>query len=99
MANKCLFPTCSSSGPLQTFRLQAIRKLLECATEKNDGETYSTIQGILDAQGEEASLELQKVAIVHLLLSTTSRNWQQRRENVILLAVWMNHLEVTGEQI
>ena len=42
------------------FRLQAIRKLLECATERNDGETYSIIQGILDAQGEEASLELHK---------------------------------------
>ena len=60
MTNKCLLPICSSAGPLQTFRLQAIRKLLECATERNDGETYSTIQGFLDAQGEEASLELHK---------------------------------------
>ncbi len=30
---KCLLPTCSKSGQLNTFKLQAVKKLIECAVE------------------------------------------------------------------
>ena len=35
---KCLLPTCSKSGQLNTFKLQAVNKLIECAVERHDCE-------------------------------------------------------------
>ena len=57
---KCLLPTCRRSGPLIIFRVKAVRKLIECTTERHDDETHSKLQAILDSQGEQASVQLHK---------------------------------------
>lgn len=57
---KCLIPTCSRSGQLKTFKLQGVKRLIECATERHDNETRSRVQAILDSQGEQASVEVHK---------------------------------------
>ena len=35
---KCLLPTCNKSGKLNTFKLQAVKKPIECAVERHDYE-------------------------------------------------------------
>ena len=57
---KCLLPTCSKSGQLNTFKLQAVKKLIECAVERHDCEILDKLQGVLDYHGEQASVELHK---------------------------------------
>ena len=57
---KCLLPTCNRSGPLNTFKVQAVKKLIECATEQHDDETCNKMHAILDSQGEQASIKLHK---------------------------------------
>ena len=57
---KCLLSTCSKSGPLNTFKLRAVKKVIECAIERHDDATRSNIQAILDIQGEQASIDLHK---------------------------------------
>ena len=54
---KCLLPTCNRSGPLNTFKVQAV---IECATEQHDDETGNKMQACLDSQGEQASVKLHK---------------------------------------
>ena len=63
MANadgKCLLSTCSKSGPLQTFKLQAVKKIIESSILRHDDETRNRMQAIFDSQGEQASFELHK---------------------------------------
>ena len=57
---KCLLPTCSKSGRLSIFKLQAVKKLIECAVERHDLEIRDKMQGILNSQGEQASVQLHK---------------------------------------
>ncbi len=57
---KCCIPTCFKSGQLKTFKLQGVKRLLECVTERHDNETQSRVQAILDSQGEQASVEVHK---------------------------------------
>ncbi len=51
---KCLLPTCSKSGRLTIFKLQAVKKLIECAVERHDLEIRDKMQDIL------ASVQLHK---------------------------------------
>ena len=44
---RCLLPTCNRSGPLNTFKVQAVKKLIECATERHDDETGNKMQAWL----------------------------------------------------
>ena len=57
---ECLLPKCKKSGPLQQFKLRGVKKLLDCAVERNDDDIRNKIQTILDSQGEDASVELHK---------------------------------------
>jgi len=57
---KCLVPICTKSGQLNTFKLQAVNKLNECAVECHDCEICDKLQGILDSHGELAYVELHK---------------------------------------
>ena len=57
---KCLLPICSKSGQLNTFKLQAVNKLIECAVEHRDCEIRDKLQGVLDSHGKQASVELHK---------------------------------------
>ena len=57
---KCLLPTCSKSGRLTIFKLQAVKKLIECAVERHDLEIRDKMQDILNSQGEQASVQLHK---------------------------------------
>ncbi len=57
---KCLLSTCSKPGPLKTFKLRAVKKVIECAIERHDDATCSKIQAVLDSQGEQASIDLHK---------------------------------------
>ena len=57
---KCLLPTCNKSGQLNTFKLQAVKKLIECAVERHDYEIHDKLQGVLDSHGQQASVELHK---------------------------------------
>ena len=54
---KCLLPTCSKSGRLSIFKLQAVKKLIECVVERHDLEIRDKM-GILNSQGEQASVQL-----------------------------------------
>ena len=56
----CLLPTCSKSGQLNTFKLQAVNKLIESATDRHDDATRIRIQAVLDSEGEQATVELHK---------------------------------------
>lgn len=67
---RCLLPSCKSSGSLKTFKIQAVKKLIECAAERGDGETYDNLQTILSSQGEQASVQLHKTCYC----SYTSKN-------------------------
>ena len=62
---KCLLPNCSNSGLLSTFKLQAVKKLIMCATERYDDETRNIMHAILDSQGEQAFVKLLKTVIIH----------------------------------
>ena len=42
------------------FKVQAIKKLIECAIARYDDETRTKVQAVLDSQGEQASVELHK---------------------------------------
>jgi len=60
---KCLLSylaTCSKSGQLTKFKLQAVNKLIQCAAERHDDETRDKLLTILNSQGEHASVELHK---------------------------------------
>ena len=57
---KCLLPTCSSSGTFKVLRLKGVKRLIECAKERNDSETYNILQAILNSQREDVSVELHK---------------------------------------
>lgn len=63
-AGKCLLPNCAfkKSGQLvkTKFKYQAIEKLIQCATERHESDTRLRLQSILDAQGNDASIELHK---------------------------------------
>ena len=49
---KCLLSTCSRSEPLQVLKLQAVRKLIECAIDRQDDEAREKMRAILDSQGD-----------------------------------------------
>ena len=57
---KSLLPTCSKSGQLNTFKLQAVKKPIECAVGRHDCEIHDKLQHVLDSHGEQASVELHK---------------------------------------
>ena len=57
---KCLLSTCSNSGQLQTYKKQGLLKVIECAFQRQDGEMRTTVQAVLDSQGEQASMEMHK---------------------------------------
>lgn len=57
---RCLLPSCSTSRSLKTFKIQAVKKLIECAVERGDAETCDKLRTILDSQGEQTSIELHK---------------------------------------
>ena len=65
---KCLLSTCNKSGPLQTFKLQAVKKIIESSILRHDDETRNRMQAIFDSQGEQASVELHKklLLLIHL---------------------------------
>lgn len=56
----CFLPSCEKSGPLLTFKVQAVRKLLESATDRNDDEKKTRIQGVVGMEGDDVSLQLHK---------------------------------------
>ncbi len=60
--DRCLLPSCSStsSGSLKTFKIQAFKKLLECAVERGDDETLDKLQTIFNSHGEQATVVLHK---------------------------------------
>ena len=58
---KCLLPTCSRSGSLQRFKLRRVVRLIECATERQDDATRNRIQAMLDAEGEQTSVQINKL--------------------------------------
>ena len=63
---KCSLPTCSSSGPLQTYKKQGILKVIECALQRKDDDMQTRMQTILDSQGEQSLIEMHtKIAIAH----------------------------------
>ena len=43
---KCLLPTCSKSGQLNTFKQQVVNKLIECAVEHHDCEIRDKLQAV-----------------------------------------------------
>jgi len=55
---KCLLPTCTKSGKLNNFKLQAMNKLIECAVGRHDCEISDKLQGVLDSHGELVYVEL-----------------------------------------
>ena len=57
-AGKCSLSSGRASGRLKTFKLQGINRLLECAIERDDHETITRLQKILDSQSEAASAEI-----------------------------------------
>ena len=57
---KCLIPTCNTSVPVQTFKIQAIKKFIECASKRHDDETIKRLQTIVDTHGENSSVTLHK---------------------------------------
>ena len=59
-AGKYLIANCSKSGQLKTIKLQGVKRLIECATERHGNETRSRVQAILDSQEEHTSLEVHK---------------------------------------
>ena len=67
---KCFLPTCSKSGQLKTFKLQAVKKLIECAKERYDDETRNRLQAILESEADKASVEIHK----NSYCSFTSKN-------------------------
>ncbi len=68
---KCLLLTYNKSGHrMNIFKLQAVEKLIECATELHDNETHSRMQAIFNSQGKEASVEIHK----SYYCSSTSKN-------------------------
>ena len=60
LSGRCLLQSCSKSRSLKTFKIQAIKKLIECAVERGGDETSNNLQAILNTQGEQASVELHK---------------------------------------
>ena len=58
---ECLLPICSRSGSLQRFKLRRVVRLIECATERHDDATRNRIQAMLDAEGEQASVQIHKL--------------------------------------
>ena len=60
LTGRCFLPNCGNSGSLKTFKIQAIKKLTECAVERSDDETSDNLRTILNTQGEQASVELHK---------------------------------------
>ena len=58
MSEKCLLSTCTKSGQLRGFKLQGVKRLIECATQRQDNQTLVLLQNNLDSQGEEASVEV-----------------------------------------
>ena len=71
--DRCLLPSCSSSGSLKTFKVQAVKKLLECAVERGDDETLNKLQTILNSHGEH-QLYFIKVVTVPIPQKSMSRN-------------------------
>uniref|UniRef100_UPI00358EDAF7 uncharacterized protein isoform X2 n=1 Tax=Myxine glutinosa TaxID=7769 RepID=UPI00358EDAF7 len=53
---KCLVPTSSRSGPLQTFKLRGVKKVIHLATERDDDKTRNRMQAILDSQEKQVKL-------------------------------------------
>ena len=60
LSSKCLLPSCSNSGSLKTFKIQAVKKLIECSVERGDDKTSAILGAILNTQGDKASVELHK---------------------------------------
>ena len=58
--NRYIPPTCSQSGPIKTFKDEAIKNVIRCAIERHDSVTRSKMQLVLDSQGEHASVQLHK---------------------------------------
>ena len=59
-ADRCILSNCSSSGSLKTFKLQAVKRLIECAVERGDDEIHDKLQTMLNSQGEQASIQVHK---------------------------------------
>lgn len=59
-AAKCILSTCSVTGPLTTFKKPGLLKAIDCAIQRQDEETRSALQSILDTKGDQASVEVHK---------------------------------------
>ena len=57
-ADRCILSNCISSGSLKTFKLQAVKRLIECAVERGDDEIHDKLQTMLNSQGEQASIQV-----------------------------------------
>ena len=52
-ADRCILSHCSSSASLKTFKLQAVKRLIECAVERGDDEIHDKLQTMSNSQGEQ----------------------------------------------
>ena len=50
--------TLSRSGPLQLFKLQAVKKVIECAIDRQDDYAREKMQATIDPQGDQVSVQL-----------------------------------------
>lgn len=58
---KCLLPTYTGFvSPWQPFKVRGVKKLIECATERQDNETCNFMKCIFYSQGEKATFQLHK---------------------------------------
>ena len=74
--DRCLLPSCSStsSGSLKTFKIQAFKKLLECAVERGDDETLDKLRTIFNCHRNRQQLYFIKVVTVPIPRKNMSRS-------------------------
>ena len=78
----CLLPGCHKSGKHDLFKIRGVNKLLECANDRRDIDTYQKMKAILDTRGEQMSVKVHtKVFFLHTPLKNIFRNVQNGREN------------------
>jgi len=56
----CLLPVCNLQGPHHTFRVQRITTLIQRSRERGDNDIQIKLQAILDAQGDQATVDCHK---------------------------------------
>ena len=56
----CISPICNRSDQLQAFKVNAIKRVIECATARHDDDTRKSMQKLLDEHCEQASVNLHK---------------------------------------